>query len=202
MNMFNEHVQSRVKQRKETRRKVLRAAAQLFHEQGYTSTTIRAIASAAGVSTGTVMAAGDKDQLLVAVVDERIELLHQERALPQTGFLAMKAGNNAAGMITALVRPFLLIFAEDVELARHYAAVLARGGSESKVFAELAIRLKAEFEQVFKLFGLPAEQARAAAGTVHLAYLGTLFAWSSGGGEPEDVVAQLRGVVAVIMARK
>lgn len=52
-----------------TRRAVLTAAAELFSEHGYGSTTMQAIATRAKVSVETVYAQGGKRQLLLACVD-------------------------------------------------------------------------------------------------------------------------------------
>ncbi|MCE3277399.1 MAG: Bacterial regulatory protein tetR family, partial [Propionibacteriaceae bacterium] len=45
---------TRSERAQQTRRRVIEAAAQLFVEQGYATTTMRAIAAAAGVSVPTV----------------------------------------------------------------------------------------------------------------------------------------------------
>ncbi len=197
--MFSEHVQSRSAQRETTRREVLYAAEALFHAQGFKATTVRQIAARAGVSIGTVMAAGDKDSLLVEAMDRRIRLMHQERMLPETGFLAMKAGGNAPEMVAALVQPFMALFAADLDLAREYGAVLMRGRQESEVFGSLARQLKGEFEQAYKLFGLGRQAARAAATATHLAYLGVLLAWAAGACSQQTAVAQLKESVGALM---
>src|SRR5690606_25888699 len=77
--MFSEHVQSRSEQQAATRQKVLAAADRLFRAQGFKATTIRQIAAEAHVSTGTVMAAGDKDALLVSLFDNWITSVHNSR---------------------------------------------------------------------------------------------------------------------------
>lgn len=199
VNMFSERVQSRDGQRLATIQGVVSAAETLFHRQGFKATTVRQIAAAAGVSIGTVMAAGDKDSLLVAVMDRHISQLHRDRQLPDAGFLAMKVGTDAEGMIAALVAPFLQLFADDLPLAREYGAILLRGSSGSAVFGELAASLKAEFEQVFRLFGLRTAHARNAATAVHLAYLGILLAWAGGVCEQHQALAQLKIVVGTVL---
>lgn len=198
-NMFSERVHSRQAQRQATQRVVLDAAEALFHAQGFKATTVRQIASRAGVSIGTVMAAGDKDRLLVSVMDQRIELMHQARMLPETGFLAMKAGNNAPEMVAALAHPFLALFAEDLDLAREYGAILIKGRHNSAVFGALAFQLTAEFEQAFKLFGLPREAAHRAATTAHLSYLGILLAWAGGAYDQQSALHQLKETVGALM---
>ncbi|WP_293777821.1 TetR/AcrR family transcriptional regulator, partial [uncultured Corynebacterium sp.] len=64
--MFTEHVHtSRAATKSGTHSKVLATAYDLFLTQGYATTSIRTIASEAGVSVGTVMGVGDKQTLLI-----------------------------------------------------------------------------------------------------------------------------------------
>ena len=53
----------RTRRAEETRASVLRAAAALFTARGYTGTSVRQIAAAAGVSVATVVGVGDKAEL-------------------------------------------------------------------------------------------------------------------------------------------
>jgi AcrR family transcriptional regulator len=82
----------RAKQKEETRDKVLAAARRLFIERTFDDVGVRDIASAAGVATGTVIAAfGSKGDLLNAIIVE--DLQHQQslieaEANTQTGFAA------------------------------------------------------------------------------------------------------------------
>lgn len=63
----------RQEQARETRRKIILAARDLFFENGYTGSSIENIASAAGVAIETVYAAfGNKRSILTALVDESI----------------------------------------------------------------------------------------------------------------------------------
>lgn len=59
----------RARQAEDTRRRVVRAAAQLFSERGYAATTMPRIAATAGVSTETVQSYGPKSNLLRAATD-------------------------------------------------------------------------------------------------------------------------------------
>lgn len=71
----------RSRHRADTRETVLRAAAEEFRAHGYTGTSIRAIASRAGVATGTVLTvAPSKLELLRRVLAARIDAA-VERAL-------------------------------------------------------------------------------------------------------------------------
>jgi AcrR family transcriptional regulator len=82
----------RAKQKEETRDKVLAAARRLFIERTFDEVGVRDIASAAGVATGTVIAAfGSKGDLLNAIIVE--DLQHQQslieaQANSQTDFPA------------------------------------------------------------------------------------------------------------------
>ncbi len=61
---------TRTEQAQKTRSRVIKAATRLFVEQGYATTTIRAIAAEAGVSVPTVeLLFGTKAQLLHVVID-------------------------------------------------------------------------------------------------------------------------------------
>ena len=79
----------RAAQANQTRQRVLEAAKRLFLERGYTSTTIAAVAAAAGVSQETIYASlGGKRALLEGVIDATIpELPTQNSALEILGQL-------------------------------------------------------------------------------------------------------------------
>jgi AcrR family transcriptional regulator len=59
----------RVAQARDTRRRIVRAAAELFQQRGYTATTMPAIAELAGVSVVSVQATGPKGALLLAALE-------------------------------------------------------------------------------------------------------------------------------------
>lgn len=61
---------TRANARNATVAKVIAAAAQVFGEHGYRATTVPMIASAAGVSVGTVASVGSKDALFLRSVEE------------------------------------------------------------------------------------------------------------------------------------
>ncbi|GAA3959759.1 TetR/AcrR family transcriptional regulator [Gordonia caeni] len=194
--MFTEQVQStRSAQRDRTRERVLDAAQRLFADRGFTATTVRRIASAAGVSVGTVMTVGDKDALLLAVYDRRIAAVHaaQER-IP-----APAAGRSAADRIGDLIAPFLDMYDDDLPLAREYGAVLARGTHRTEVFGELGVALVGEFTQILREAGF-AGRAEAAARAVYFSYLGLLLAAAAQGTEAGAVRTLLEDVVDVLTA--
>jgi AcrR family transcriptional regulator len=73
-------------QKEATRKRVLDAARELFEGRGYQETTVREIASRAGVSVGSVFTTfASKDDILSEVMQERLEHLYGEldRLLPQ-----------------------------------------------------------------------------------------------------------------------
>lgn len=198
MNMFSERVQTRAEQRDTTRRAVVHAASTLFREQGFAATTIRQIAEAAGVSVGTVMAAGDKDSLLVATFDEGIAAVHANRPAPAEVGRRL-AVEDAAARILALVLPFLELFEADIELARHYGSVLFRGGYDAAAMNGLASTLQGEFAAVLEQAGLEPDDAARSAETIYLAYLGVLFSWAGGAIGPEHAPATIRAVVLSVV---
>lgn len=106
----------RHEQAAQTRVRIVDAAAALFESEGYTRTTIRQIADAAGVAVDTVYATfGTKARLLTAVIDERLS-----------------AGT---GVANVMERPEALAIRDETDqrrqlalLARDLASVVARVG--------------------------------------------------------------------------
>ncbi|WP_019203974.1 TetR/AcrR family transcriptional regulator [Tsukamurella sp. 1534] len=172
--MFSERVHSRADAKRETRSKVLAAADALFRSDGFAGTTIRRIAAEAGVSVGTVMAVGDKDALLIAIVDEWIAAVHAERS-PGEPLPALSV-DEAVGRLVGTVAPFVTYFNDDGDLSREYAAVLARGGHRSRTFGDLAGELREDFARIFRAAGH--RDPDAAARTLYFVYIGLLFTTS------------------------
>nr|WP_237536400.1 TetR/AcrR family transcriptional regulator [Streptomyces sp. SID5785] len=173
------------------------AAAALFGEHGFASTTVRDIAAEAGVSVGTVMAVGDKAAILVELFDRRIAALHSARAgrPPRP-----TSGARPADDVLALFAPFVEAFTADAELARHYAAALVSGRHRAGVFDELAGVLRREIADVLTGHGFPPARAERAATAVHLAYLGTLFLGAgSGTAELGGPAADLATAVELVL---
>jgi len=153
---------SRLEARAATERRVRAAAAELFLERG-TATAVRDIAQRAGVSVGSVMAVGDKNALLVRVVDDLIGAAHGD---PGRSNECLGDPVEAA---VALVRPFLRVFFANEELARAYAAILVSGSHSSDLFDALRLRLLEEFTSRLGL-------GHATAAALYFAYVGVLFA--------------------------
>ncbi|MEV6071450.1 TetR/AcrR family transcriptional regulator [Nocardia sp. NPDC052001] len=195
--MFSEHVQSRSEQQAATRQKVLAAAEQLFRTQGFKATTIRQIAAEANVSTGTVMAVGGKDTLLVSIFDTWITSVHNDRHTE----LAPSTTTATTEDVLKLFVPFVGYFALDPELSREYTAILVRGNHESVIFRDLALALLAELETVLARSPLPRSQVGPGARTIYLAYLGLLMTASSGAITMPDAADQLRQTIDFVIAQ-
>ncbi len=195
--MFSERVQSRAERRQLSRRKVLTAAERLFREQGFDSTTVRQIAAEAGLSSGSVMAVGDKPGLLVAIFDGWIDAVHRERDRARSE----QPPADPVDDVIALVEPFIDYFALDRELSREYAATIVRGRHDSAIFQNLGLTLIGEVQQVLSRAGHDEDQAGRAARSIYFAYLGILMTMSNGA-LPDDVGReQFRDVVSLIVNR-
>lgn len=186
---------ARTTARQTTRHAVAEAAARLFKERGFLATTVRDIAQEADVSAGTVMAAGDKEALLVELFDNLIEERQQLVDAQGPG-----AASECCAAAAAVVQPFAELFEERRELAQTYASILVSGRHSSVVFTDLARRLISVFEQLTAACGCssPAE-ARGRAEALHTAYIGSLFIWAA---TPEksasEFLVRLRDVFAAI----
>lgn len=198
MNMFSERVQTRDDQRQATRCAVLVSAENLFLQKGFKATTVRQIAADAGVSIGTVMAAGDKEALLVSIFDNWIEQVHSGRTPLKTAAVTAETSGDAAKTITALVAPFFELYAHNMELAREYGAILLRRSNGSVIFQELATTLKTELESVLEQHGMEPAQATEAATVVYLSYLGILLTWAGGAYDQHTALDQLTAVVTSV----
>ncbi|MDO5723975.1 MAG: TetR/AcrR family transcriptional regulator [Flaviflexus sp.] len=180
---------TRQQAREETRARVVEAARELFEERGYARSTVRDIAALAGVSAGTVMSVGDKDALLVDMFDSLIAAEHARRAsgTGREAWARAASPEECAARSVDLVRPFLDLFANRLELARTYGAILLSGRHTSAVFSALAECLIAEFiELLDPVFG---EGSGAMAEAMHAAYIGTLFMWGAAGVDMETAIA-------------
>lgn len=183
--MFTERVQSRAEAKAGTRERVLAAADRSFRARGFAGTTVRGIAADAGVSAGTVMAVGDKDALLIAIVDDWIAAVHARRE--PSAALPRLTPDEAAARLVETVRPFVTYFNADGDLSREYAAVLARGKHRSRTFGDLGDELRADFEGILTAAGCA--DPGAAARTLYFVYIGLLFA-TSGGAVTREVAAE------------
>ncbi|MFG2881793.1 TetR/AcrR family transcriptional regulator [Streptomyces sp. NPDC048297] len=200
--MFSERVQSRPERREATRQKVLATAERLFRDHGFGATTVRRIAAEAGVSTGSVMAVGDKDALLVAIFDGWIDAVHRARVDELRAASAPLAAGAAVGAIMALFEPFIQYFALDEELSRQYAAIIVRGAHDSAIFQNLALSLIAEITEVLTRTGLGGVDAERGARVAYFSYLGILMTVSHGALHESEALDQLREVIGFVIARE
>ncbi|GAA2379724.1 TetR/AcrR family transcriptional regulator [Nonomuraea africana] len=119
--------------RAETRSKVFAAAIDLIAEQGYTATTVDAIAERAGVAKGTVFYNfGSKEALFTALLEHSIERLAQ--ALREAA-----VGDSALAALDATVLGQLRFFEEYGAFARVLLAEMWR-----TAWQEAVAKLRAE----------------------------------------------------------
>lgn len=189
---------TRDQQRQETVATVLHTAAELFEVKGFTETTIRDIATACGLSIGTVMSVGDKNGLLLATFDHQIREIHERRSDART------PEGGIVDQVAALLDPFVDLFTSNPSLARSYASILVAGENEPNAFTELSQTLIAEIEAVLdhgtdRFSGGVVASARA----VYFAYLGRLFSWSpSSDADLGSLKRSVREVVEAICMRQ
>ncbi|GAA1855204.1 hypothetical protein GCM10009751_10070 [Myceligenerans crystallogenes] len=174
---------------------MLLVAARLFGEHGFEGTSIRQIATDAGVSVGTVMAIGDKKHLLVEVFSDWIAEIHQKAAeLPPVA-----PPDDLTDALCAVVGPFLDMFLDNGELARHYGAALIHAGDRTRTLNLLGDRLCAEARAAMLRFSTDAEQADAVADLLYHLYLGHLFAWAIGRFGDDELHRRMRGSIEFVV---
>ncbi|MFE1082585.1 TetR/AcrR family transcriptional regulator [Brevibacterium sediminis] len=222
--MASEHVRLRSGKRRQTEDRIIGAAAELFLDRGFKSTTVRAIAKAAEVSVGRVMAVGDKDAILVRCFDRwigqlqdgtytpspRRESLSERGSSTAAGSVGMRAGAGASPRDTGpsrpssavqrhlleLFLPFLEFFAEHEDLSRDYAAAMMRVKGEPEVFNTLAADLQSRLSESLVSIGINEDHARASAAALYDSYLGILFRWAATTMSLDDAVeAMLASIV-------
>ncbi|GMA22960.1 hypothetical protein GCM10025864_07190 [Luteimicrobium album] len=195
-------VPTRQKLRAETHARVVAAASRLFLERGYRATTVRDVAAAAGVSVGTVMTVGDKDALLVATFDALISDLQDGLPVPDSEPARPGAPGDVVDAVLAVVGPFLTLFAEHLDLAREYGAVLMSGRHPGGVFGELVPGFLARIQAALERSPDGPRDPAAGARTIYLAYLGSLFAWAGQGNPDADAAREaLRDVITFVAGR-
>ncbi|MFC8535682.1 TetR/AcrR family transcriptional regulator [Streptomyces sp. NPDC057249] len=197
--MFGEHVHStRAEQKRRTAARVVRAAAHLFQEQGFQSTTVRQIAGRAGVSVGAVMAVGDKESLLSLVYDQAIA----DRVPPPPGPAGAGAAPPAVEYLAHYFDPFLALFAENDDLARAYFRTLARGRPENAALGALRALSEDNLTAAMVNDGMDEARARLAAQVMFAGYLGELMLLAAGTTEPRQTATRLRTIAAFVTAQE
>lgn len=165
-----------------TRARISRAAWELFTEVGYDKATTKAVASRAGVASGTVFVhASDKEDLLFLVMHDRLEAVAVERfgTLPGTAPLLDQLVHVFAG--------FFSLYGEHPGVARAFIKSFppSSRGPNGKRLEEMTLTF------IQRLAGLLADaQARGevaaqvlplrAAQNCFALYLGSLMTWLSG----------------------
>ena len=210
--MLNEHVQSRTERRLRTEEKIISAAADLFLELGYRATTVRGIAKRAEVSVGRVMAAGDKDLLLVRCFDRWIAALQSgtyilptrapalsTRVRSQTSRPSRSSSTPTSAMqshLLGIFLPFLEFFAAHEDLSRDYAAALMRVRGKPEVFENLAIDLQDNLSLSLVSIGISKAYALASASALYDSYLGILFRWAASDMDLDEATEALSRIIA------
>ena len=210
--MLNEHVQSRTERRLRTEEKIISAAADLFLDLGYRATTVRGIAKRAEVSVGRVMAAGDKDLLLVRCFDRWIGALQSgtyilptrapalsTRARSQTPRPSRSSSTPTSAMqshLLGIFLPFLEFFAAHEDLSRDYAAALMRVRGKPEVFENLAIDLQDNLSLSLVSIGISKAYALASASALYDSYLGILFRWAASDMDLDEATEALSRIIA------
>ncbi|WP_067429449.1 TetR/AcrR family transcriptional regulator [Nocardioides jensenii] len=185
--------------RQGTHDKVMSSAERLFRKRGYRATTVRDIATDAGVSVGSVMAVGDKARLLVAMFDRSIGEIHVGRKRDGVPQARTGPDANPADRLLEVVAPFLAIFAEDTQLSREYSAILTSGDHDSALFHGLADDLIHEFAVVLGESGMDPKDVEVAAKAIYFAYLGVIRASAAkSGSHTPDSVQEMRDVFSYI----
>jgi TetR/AcrR family transcriptional regulator, regulator of autoinduction and epiphytic fitness len=126
-------------QARETRRRIVEAAREVFLERGYGGATVRAIAAAAGVSVPTVeLAYRTKARLLKAAIDVAIAGDDEEvPVLERAGMAAARAEPTAAGFARAVAA----ILAPAQQRSAGLVLVALEGASADPGLADVAQQL-------------------------------------------------------------
>ncbi|SDR76151.1 DNA-binding transcriptional regulator, AcrR family [Brevibacterium siliguriense] len=208
--MRSEHVHPRSGKRRQTEDRIIDAAAKLFLEHGFRATTIRAVAQAAEVSVGRVMAVGDKDAVLVRCFDRWIGQLQNGTYTPPPRRTSLSRRGTDTGAekgpprptsavqrhLFELFLPFLEFFAEHEDLSRDYAAAMMRVKGEPEVFNTLAVDLQSRLSESLVSIGINEDHAQASATALYDSYLGILFRWAATTMSRDDAVeAMLASIV-------
>jgi len=84
---------------------ILDVAARLFREHGYAHVTLRKIAQAAGIKAGSIYYHfGSKDEIVVAILDAGIAVVHEQM---HQAVSALPAGSGGATILRAAIRAHL-----------------------------------------------------------------------------------------------
>lgn len=116
----------------DTRERILDAAEALFAEQGFATTSLRAITAAAGANLAAVnYHFGSKDGLIREVYARRIEPLNRNRLARLAALEAAGAPPGAAAILEAFIVPTLETCADPARGGARFARLLGRMYAES-----------------------------------------------------------------------
>jgi len=173
------------------------AAGELFRTRGFDATSVRDIASAAGVSVGTVALAGDKATLFLDVMEENAFAL-VGGALKRLSGEPVGTSLTLAAEIWGVFEPSLTRIAENQELTRAYLIAYLRAdgthatsaGQIDVICAGIAARC------VEHSGGEPgAPEALLAASAIYAVFFSATFALAVGVGSAGEMAQGLRDLI-------
>ncbi|WP_418958284.1 TetR/AcrR family transcriptional regulator [Streptomyces tritici] len=133
-----------------TRERILDAAAEILRARGVVSATTKEIAQATGVSEPTLYKYfGDKERLLLAVLEERVPGLSQVDVRPGAGDVEANLAELAHAALVFYQRSFPMLgalLADPQRMAAHRVAMSRHGGGPDRPVAGFAAYLRAEQE--------------------------------------------------------
>jgi AcrR family transcriptional regulator len=177
--------------------KVRSAAAELFRTRGYDATSVRDIATAAGVSVGTVAHIGDKAKLFLDVMEENAFAM-VGGAVEKLSAEPVGTSLTLADEIWGVFEPSLTQVADNRELTRAYLIAYLRAdnghatsvGQVDVICAGLAARC------VEHSGGDPgAPEARLAASAIYSVFLTAVFTLAGGLGSAGETAQWLRALI-------
>lgn len=174
---------------------ILDAARQVFAERGYHGSTMREIASRAGVATGTLyLYFGNKEALYVALLERLTSLVLQSIVA------ARSTRSGVLSKLEASITAAMMVFSENGDLAR-IVLVQAAGADPSfedrlsQVHRVLADFVRQDLEEALAAGVLPALDCEVAA----LAWVGTFYevvmSWLRDG-RPDPLLSSVPTLVA------
>lgn len=182
-------MQSRRKRNQHDKRaRIIAAARQLFHSQGFEATTMAQIAAAADVAKGTLfLYAPTKADLLVVVYEAELQ------QLAERGLAHVRPDVSIPAALVAIFAPFFELYSQNKALARRY---VAQQLFQSGALPESAPALHGLMTGLAALIASWQRQGRVAADlvpelaaqTTFMLYFGILVAWLRGnlGDEARD----------------
>jgi AcrR family transcriptional regulator len=150
-------VQLRERKKRETRKRILEAAAALFAEEGFAATTMEAVAARAEVGVGTLYNYfGAKDRLLLGVFEDATEaqLEHGQTIVDAPGPDAEAAVCHLLGHYLSIARIF------DKRVMRELLAASLVQPERIEEYASLDVQLAAQVAQLLAVLQARGDVAR------------------------------------------